>query len=457
MKLFDLLNEYARLTPENVAFIDDICSVTYGHLWQLIQANRRYLIEKGFQNQAVAYKVEGQLEFAIDYLCLTAAGCWVVPISSDVSEDTYKMLMVTHEILLEIDSFFLPDDYLSQPYELFEQDEENCGIYHLTSGSTGEPKLCVRSLNALKEEGVAYQHLLSLQTSKIASLSPIYHSFALGAAYMAALVSGASVYLFDKFIPRKAVDIIGTWQANIIIAVPVMIKAIATVSLLKEYNFSELSIVLVGAGNVPSEMKAAFKERFGVFVSSNFGSTETGGLISRLTEGPTESIGRKMEGIELKLVRQDGIKASIGEEGEVHVKCKYMMVSYFGGGAEAFDKDGFFPMGDIMTKDTDGFYYIKGRIKNYINIGGKKVNPKEVEDMLLRYPGIHDCIVFKAMRTSDQEIVKAVIAGEGLDESKIRTYLRQKGLADYKIPSLIEFVDNIERNEIGKFVKRGVM
>lgn len=456
MKLFALLSEYARIDRDNIAFIDDARSVTYGYLWQLIQSNRCYLIEKGFQNQTIVYKIGSQMKFAIDFLCFVAAGCWVIPISSDVSEDTYKNLMAAYGISLEIDSSFLPDNYSDQSYELFDQDESICGIYHLTSGSTGEPKLCVRNLTALKEEGISYQHLFSLQDAKITSLSPIYHSFALGAAFMAAMVSGSSVYLFDKFIPRKAVDIIGTWQANIIIAVPVMIKAIATVSLLKEYDFSKLSIVLVGTGNVPTETKLVFKKRFGVFISANYGSTETGGLISRITENPTASIGKEMEGIELKLIRQDGSETKIGEEGEAYVKCKYMMRSYLNGGTEVFDRDGFFPTGDIMIKDADGFYYIKGRVKNLINIGGKKVNPKEIEDVLLRYPGIRDCIVCKALRTSDQEIVKAIIVGEGLSEINIRLYLR-KELADYKIPSLIEFVDNIERTMLGKYVKQGVL
>ena len=457
MKLFELINEYARTTPDSVAFVDDARSVTYGRLWQVILSNRNFLIEKGFGGQVVAYRVESQIKFAIDFLCLTAVGCWVIPISSDVSADTNQKLVTAHDIFLEIDSVFIPEDFSIQPYSSFEQDESNCGIYHLTSGSTGEPKLCVRSLASLKDEGIAYQKLFSLQTVKIASLSPIYHSFALGAAYMAALVSKSSIYLIDKFIPRKAVDMIGTWQANIIIAVPVMVKAIATVSLVKEYDFSNLSAVLVGTGNVPAETKAEFKKRFGMFISSNYGSTETGGLISRLTEEPTESIGKEMEGVELRLICQNGSEATIGEEGEAYAKCKYMMSAYLGGGVEAFDKDGFFPMGDIMTKDTNGFYYIKGRIKNLINIGGKKVNPKEVEDVLLHYLGIRDCIVCKAIRTNNQEAVKAVIVGEGLDETTIRTYLRQEGLADYKIPSLIEFVDSIDRNSIGKYIKRGAM
>ncbi|MCI8610489.1 MAG: long-chain fatty acid--CoA ligase [Dorea sp.] len=457
MKLFALLSEYARINRDNVAFIDDARSVTYGHLWQLIQGNRCYLIEKGFQNQAIAYKIGSQMKFAIDFLCLAAAGCWVIPISSDVSEDTYKNLMAAYGISLEIDSSFLPSNSLDQAYEPFDQDESSCGIYHLTSGSTGEPKLCVRNLTALKEEGFSYQRLFTLRdAAKITSLSPIYHSFAFGAAYMTALVSGSSVYLLDKFIPRKAVDIIGTWQANIVIAVPVMIKAVATVLLPKKYDFSKLSIVLVGTGNVPTETKSIFRERFGVFISANYGSTETGGLLSRITENPADSIGKEMEGIELRLIRQDGSEAKIGEEGEACVKCKYMMRSYLNGGAEVFDRDGFFPMGDIMIKDADGFYYVKGRVKNLINVGGKKVNPKEVEDVLLRYPGIRDCVVCKAIRTNDQEIVKAIIAGKCLNATNIRQYLH-KELADYKIPSLIEFVDNIERNMLGKYVKQGVL
>lgn len=456
MGLFEILKEYARLTPNNVAFVDDTRSVTYRNLWQIIQTGRCHLIEEGFQNQVVVYKIQSQLKFAIDLLCLMAAGCWVIPISPDVSEKEYEKLMTVHRIFLIIDSFFLQENYLNKPYVPFDQDEDSCGIYHLTSGSTGEPKLCVRNLCALRREGVVYQHIFSSKTFKIVSLCPIYHSFALGAAYMATLVSGSSLYLFDKFIPRKAVDIIGKWQANIVIAVPVMIKTIVAVSLPKNYTFSGLSIVLVGAGCVSAEINSAFKKRFGVFISANYGSTETGGLISRLTEAPSESIGKEMEGTELKLVRQDGREATIGEEGEAYVKCQYMMSAYLGDGTKVFDKDGFFPMGDIMTKDSDGFYYVKGRIKNLINVGGKKVNPKEIEDMLLQYPGIRDCIVCKAMRSNSQEIVKAVIVGEGINETSIRMYLREE-LADYKIPSIIEFVDSIKRNTLGKFVEWGVM
>ncbi len=454
MRLFELLNKYVHEDSEHIVFTDITRSITNGQLWQFIHNNRKYLLEKGFHNQVVAYRIGSQIKFAMDFLSLMAAGCWVIPISSDVSEETYDKLMEKYKIFLTIDSYFLPEDYCGSTYKLFNQDEENCGIYHLTSGSTGEPKLCIRSLRALKEEGISYQRLFSLQSLKIVSLAPIYHSFSFGAAYMTALVSDSSIYLFDKFIPRRVVDVIGKWKANVVIAVPVMIKAVATVSLLEKYDFSKLSIVLVGTGMVPEEIRKIFKKRFGVYVSSNYGSTETGGIISRLTEEPAESIGKEMLGVEIKIIRKDGSEAEIGEEGEAYVKCKYMMDTYLGDETKSSYKDKFLPMGDLMIKDYQGLYYITGRIKNIINIGGKKVNPKEVEGVLLRYSGIKDCIVCKAIRTNNREIVKAVIVGEGLSKESIRKYLK-KNLAEYKIPSLIEFVDSIERNELGKIVKEG--
>ena len=449
MELFDVIAKYARTAPDNIAFTDGHNSISYSRMWRLINANRQYLAAKGIHNQAVAYKVESQFDFAVDLLCLWAAGCWVLPIPPDVSEDMYGNLLTAHGISLFIASSCLSGHAVDWPREPFFQDTHACGIYHLTSGSTAAPKLCVRSLASLGEEGAAYRQLLRLQGTKIISLSPIYHSFAFGAAYMAALASGSAVYLVDKFIPRKAADIIGTWRAGVIIAVPVMIKAVSDVSLLKTYDFSDLSVALVGAGTVPAQTRAAFKKRFGIFVSSNYGSTETGGLTSRLTENPADSIGKEMEGVEIKLVNPDGGAA---DEGEAFVKCKYMMSAYLGEGTRAFDTEGYFPTGDIMTKDDRGFYYVKGRIKNVINIGGKKVNPGEVEDALLRHPQISDCMVCRAIRTDGREAVKAVVVGKGLDETSIRAYLSHV-LAGYKIPSQIEFTDKIRRNALGKLVR----
>lgn len=105
-----------------------------------------------------------------------------------------------------------------------------------------------------------------------------------------------------------------------------------------------------------------------------------------------------------------------------------------------------------MSRDDRGYYYIKGRVKNMINVGGKKVNPKEVEDVLLQYPGIKDCVVYKSMRDNKQEIVKAIIVGIAVDESKLRLYMKEN-LASYKIPSQIEYKDSIKRNILGKKIK----
>lgn len=452
MTIFEMIKNYADKKPGGLAFIDENHNISYRKLWEILQSNRYNLFQKGIHNKIVVYKIGSQVKFAVDFLCLMSANCWIIPVSAELSRQEYKRIVTTYDIDYEIDSSFLELSSLKIKYKNIKVNERECGLFHLTSGTTGEPKLCVRSLKVLKEEGLSYMKMMSLQSSKIISISPIYHSFALGAAYMAGVVSGSTVYLCDKFVPRKIVEVIAIWRANVIIAVPIMIKAISNVSLNKKYEFSNLRLVLVGAGEVEDESRRAFKERFGIFVSSNYGSTETGGVISRITEQPMDSIGKEMDGVEIKIINQNGNAIVDGEEGEVYVKCKYMMSGYLGEETDYFTKDGFFSMGDIMSRDDRGYYYIKGRVKNMINVGGKKVNPKEVEDVLLQYPGIKDCVVYKSMRDNKQEIVKAIIVGIAVDESKLRLYMKEN-LASYKIPSQIEYKDSIKRNILGKKIK----
>ena len=110
-------------------------------------------------------------------------------------------------------------------------------------------------------------------------------------------------------------------------------------------------------------------------------------------------------------------------------------------------------MGDILLKDLNGYYYVKGRIKNIINIGGKKVNPKEVESILLEYPGVRDCVVEGFCRGSTEQVL-AYIDGETVDEFSLRQYLKEH-LEAHKIPTIIKFVPYILRNSSGKLMKAG--
>lgn len=452
MKLFKELYKNAREYSDVIAFKDSTQMISYGELWRLISANRELLKKRGIGQNVIAYRISNQFDFVIDLLSLLAAECWIIPIPSDAF---LSDIPINSEKVILLDN----DDFLKNAKmhtnEYFYVNEKQCGIYHMTSGSTGNVKLCKRTAYSLAVEGETYRNLMLLNNSRILSMAPIYHSFALGASCMASIMSTSSLFVMEKFMPRKVIEIINKWRVNILIGVPIMVKALSCTEYKQEPDFSCLSKVLIGTGNVSKHIALNFKKRFGVNISVNYGSTETGGLISRMAEEPNESIGKAMPGVKIKLVSSDGSEALDGEEGEAYIKCEYMMENYMDE-ESPFDAEGYFPMGDLMKKDSQCNYYIVGRKKNIINIGGKKVNPYEVEKIMHLCPEINDCIVVKGIRNNGDEFVKAIVVSEQRNATYIRQFLSGR-LANYKIPSIIEFTNKIERNEVGKHIFNSTM
>lgn len=446
--MFNKLYEYSLNKTNTIAIETTNYAITYGQLYKLICRNRRHLMNKGVFKKTVVYKVKNQAAFICNMLSLLSAECWVVPVPPDVNPRFPSALQ--NAILIDSDFFIESNENDESDEGLLEANDQLCGIYHMTSGSTGYVKFCKRSLRALMLEGFAYQKLFSLNESRILSMAPIYHSFALGAAAFSSLVSGSQLKLVEKFIPRKMVSIITTWNANIVIGVPLMIDAIARVSIDTTVSFPSLKAILSGTGNVTKEVQDLVKRRFGIHVSVNYGSTETGGILSRLSEEPHDSIGKEMSGVEIKIIHKEGRESKINEDGEAYVKSPYMMSEY------AYEKnpfiDGYFPMGDILKKDESGYYYIIGRIKNFIDIGGRKVNPLIIQEKILEYPGTKDCVVSKGIRKNGSIFIQAIVEGESINVDDIRRYLSLT-LDPYQIPSSIKVVNKLKRNTVGKYIK----
>lgn len=446
MKLFNHLEKCSNTFPYKIVLEDDNHKITYKQLYSFIGNNRRLLLKNGINKCIIAYKITTQFDFIIDFLSLLAIECWVIPISPDT---LYYEETIKNEIKIVDHTFFLRNDNFIN--ETFQVNEETCGIYHMTSGTTSSMKLCERTLSSLVLEGLAYKELMNLNKNRIFSMAPIYHSFALGSALFASLVSSSCLKIIEKFSSRKAINIISQWKANNVIGVPVMINSIANVRLKNELKFPYLLLLLSGTGNVTKTTVDLIKKRFGIDVSINYGSTETGGLISRIGNEPHDSIGKEMLGVQIKLINKDGLLAKYDEPGEAYVRCQYMMNRYVN--TKNVFIDGYFPTGDILKKDINGYYYFIGRTKNIINIGGKKVYPTMVQNEILSFPNITDCVVKKEVRKNGDELIHALVVGKEIKETKLRKYLSSR-LSQYQIPTIIEFVDQIQRNDVGKYISK---
>lgn len=456
MNFFDNIEKYAIANPEKIALVDDKTILTYEQLFSCLKYNQRLLKRYGtVSGEKIILKIQRQLDFTIAFLSLLSVESWIIPIPIDITQqELQKIVDFTGAKIIPNDIFEIKQCFDINTSTVFVKPEgDKTGIYHLTSGTTGTPKLCIRTLEGLILEGLSFKRTFSINCDdKIFSVSPLYHSYALGAALVTAFVSGACLFTVDNFIPRKVLKIIDENKISILIAIPIMVKALCNTYSDHIYDLSSLRVALVGAGAISKEVYNNFKERYGITLLSNYGSTETGGIVSRLEPLPFTTIGKPMVDVEIKLCNEQGERVALGEEGEVWVKCESMLKGYFGEEEIFLDKQGFFPMGDIAVQDIDNYLYIKGRKKMMINVAGKKVNPFEVEEILLGFPGVKECVVVGSNKQNGEEYVKAIIVAHDIKENDLRRYCVNK-LSEYKIPLVIEFKESLPKNELGK-IKR---
>jgi long-chain acyl-CoA synthetase len=124
--------------------------------------------------------------------------------------------------------------------------------------------------------------------------------------------------------------------------------------------------------------------------------------------------------------------------------------------AEVFVADGWFRTGDIVRMDEDGYVYIIDRVKDMINVGGEKVYPRDVEEVLFRHPAVTDAVVLAAPDPILGEVPRAVVAlkpGANLCAEELIAFLRPL-LATFKLPRAVEFVDAVPRSASGKALRR---
>lgn len=458
MTIFDYIKRFSIQSPNNTALMDAVFSITYGELSQIIKKGKKYYLERGLKpDMCVCLQMENSVEWVIAFLCTLSVGCWVIPIPPETDEKSLQDIVkltgaediITHCSLSDIIKRDLEPSDFDMP------SGNGTGIFHLSSGSTGIPKICRRSLDNLTSEGISYRNTFQInQRDRILSLPPVYHSYCMGAGCMASLVSGASLYLPRKFVYRNAFRVIYEKDITMMLLVPIMARSLANMYLPEQIKPNSLRVVLVGAGIITQDINRKFADKFRINLSSNYGSTETGGVISRLTPEPIDSIGIPMDGVEIKVKNERLENCAFNHEGELWVRCSGMFSGYLNAEVK-MDEDGFYPTGDIVVQDHKGYIFIKGRKKNIINIGGKKVNPYKVEMVLSQCAAVIECVVVPYKKVNGEEGVRAILVGDGLNERDLRNYCKPL-LNQYEIPSVFEFWKSLPRNELGK-IKRDLL
>ena len=336
-------------------------------------------------------------------------------------------------------------------------------VYQFSSGSTGRPKRVPRTHGQCAAEAQMYASLGFTAEDKIFSAVPLFHTWGMGACLFGSAATGARIVIFEDPHPfllrrRGALELIERERATIFPGVPFNYRLMAEAP--SGADLSSLRLCFSAGTALPRESFEAFGERFGVLVRQLYGSTETGMIAANMSEDPVasfDSVGTPVQGVRVEILDDEGAPLPAGEIGEVTVASPAASSGYAEAdqaSLEAF-RDGRYFTGDLGRLDERGQLYLEGRKKLLIEIGGYKVDPIEVQDVIGAHPAVSDVIVVGvAGEAAGEETVKAVVVpAEECEEGELIAFCRER-LANYKVPRTIEFRDEIPTSPLGKVLRK---
>jgi malonyl-CoA/methylmalonyl-CoA synthetase len=331
--------------------------------------------------------------------------------------------------------------------ELDNTTRDDLALIAYTSGTTGAPKGAMLSSGNLlaSAEAVRIAWRWSERDRLVLAL-PLFHMHGLGVGLNGTLVAGASAVLLPKFELDAVLDAVAAHDATLFFGVPTMYARLAASP--RTGELARLRLCVSGSAPLPAALHETLAERSGQRVIERYGMTETAMNVSNPYVGERRpgSVGLPLPGVELRL---DGA-------GEILLRGPNVFRGYWErpeATAEAFTADGWFRSGDLGRLDADGYLRIDGRSKELIITGGYNVYPREVEDVLRGHPRVTDVAVAGLPSEEWGETVGAWVVADGaLDVDELLAFAGER-LARYKQPRIVQLVDTLPRNALGKVLK----
>ncbi|MDA1097841.1 MAG: class I adenylate-forming enzyme family protein [Proteobacteria bacterium] len=322
-----------------------------------------------------------------------------------------------------------------------------------TSGTTASPKAVPHNSHTMLGNARlgAAEHQLSAD-DVILSAPPFGHLFALYSFHLA-LYSGAANLLLPAFTPPDLAATIEAGGATALFAAPAHMAACLGMGLFDKHDCSSLGLMVLSGSAVPDEMARAVDRKLpDCAINQLWGMTETQGALycrpGDSIETAATSAGQPAPGVE----------ARINDDGELQVRGSMLFPGYFdnpGANAAAFTKDGWFRSGDLASQDRQGNIAITGRIKDIINRGGVKYNPREIEDLLDKHPGIAQSAIVPMPDNvlGERACCFAVAIDPDIDLDGLCQYLLGHGIAKTKLPERLVLVAEMPLTPTRKIIK----
>ena len=340
---------------------------------------------------------------------------------------------------------------------------DDTAVLIYTSGTSGRPKGVMLTYGNLQTDVDACIEAAALkQQHTFLGVIPLFHAFGMTATMLAPVQLGATMVYMTRFSAVGAMENIRRHKVSLLFGVPSMFAAMARMDSASADDFRHVYALLSGGEPLPAAVRDAFLERVGKAIQEGYGMSENSPVVSLNTPQAHRagSVGRPLPGVDVRIVDDNGKALPAGHEGEVWLKGPMVMKGYYRLEEQTRDVltgDGFLKTGDLGRLDGDGFLYITGRKKDLIISAGEKAVPREIEEVLLRHPAVAEAAVVGRKDPARGEVpVAFVVAREGctVGPEELRSFTRDQGLAQFKVPRQVIFVPALPRTATGKVLKR---
>ncbi|WP_228460709.1 (2,3-dihydroxybenzoyl)adenylate synthase [Gordonia crocea] len=340
----------------------------------------------------------------------------------------------------------------------------------LSGGTTGAPKMIGRThddyLYSVRESAV----ICGLDESSVFGVVlPASHNFTMSSpGILGALYAGARIVMVGSTDARTVLSAIAEHAITGVSVVPPLVTAWLDSPEAGRHDVSSLRVLQVGGAKLAEPVARRVPDLFPrVTLQQVFGMAE--GLVNytRLDDDFERIVSTQGRPIspddEIRVVDANGDELPPGQEGSLQTRGPYTIRGYWGGGApESFTADGFYCTGDRVVRDAQGYLTVVGRDKDQINRAGEKIAPSEVEGVLLTHPAVRDASLVGVPddRLGERTVAyvipatAAADAGEVPGEFALRGFLREAGLARFKIPDDVFIVDEFPTTAVGKISKK---
>ena len=339
-------------------------------------------------------------------------------------------------------------------------------VLQYTGGTTGRPKAAMlthRNLVANALQCMARFRREDGERDVVLVAVPLFHVYGMTVAMNYPLLAGAELVLQPRPEMGEALQLIARYRATQFPGVPAFYQAILAHPRRARFDLSSIQICVSGSAPLPRQLAVDFERATGGKLVEGYGLTEASPVTHvnpPRGEQRVGTIGLPLPNTEQRLrdTESGAILTDPDVAGELCVKGPQVMLGYYHAEGEtaAVLSDGWLRTGDVATIDADGFATIVDRVKDLIIVGGLKVYPREVEEVLYQHPAVAEAAAVGVPDAVHGEVVKAFVVrkpGTAATDAELIGFVKER-IAHYKAPRSVEFRDQLPRSGVQKVLRR---